>query len=214
MKWLDTARSELGVSEVAGKVARPRILEYFAAAGHPEVKSDETAWCSAFVNFCMVQNGIKGTMSLAARSWLQWGKPLKKPVVGAVGVWPRGSSSWQGHVAIVEEVLPGGKVKCIGGNQGNKVSRKVFDADKALGFRLPSTMKTSRTVKAAAAGSVSTAASFALEQAQSAKDVATELQTYIQWASYAVVALTVVCFALVIYYRWQGLKLPKEEGEE
>lgn len=96
MKWVDIARNELGVSEVAGKVARPRILEYFAAAGHAEVKSDETAWCSAFVNFCMEQAGIKGTMSLAARSWLRWGKEVKAQP-GAVGVWPRGKSAWQGH---------------------------------------------------------------------------------------------------------------------
>lgn len=213
MKWLDTARDELGVSEVAGKVARPRILEYFATAGHAEVKSDETAWCSAFVNYCMEVNGIKGTMSLAARSWLRWGKE-SKPVVGAVGIWPRGSTAWQGHVAIVEEVLPGNKVRCIGGNQGNKVSRKVFDVDKALGFRMPVTMKTSRTVKAAAAGSVSTGASFLLEQAQSAKDVASELQDYIQWASWAVIALTVICFGLVVYYKWQDLSPPKEGGEQ
>jgi len=212
MKWLDVARDELGVSEISGKVARPRILEYFAAAGHAEVKSDETAWCSAFVNFCMEQSGIKGTMSLAARSWLRWGRPVSKPVVGAIGIWPRGTHAWQGHVAIVEEVLPGNKVRCIGGNQGNKVSRKVFDVDKALGFRMPSTMASSRTTKAAIAGSVSTGASFLLEQAQGAKDVATELQDYIQWANYAVVALTIICFGLVIYYRWQGLRQPREDA--
>lgn len=211
MKWLDTARDELGVSEISGKVARPRILEYFAAAGHAEVKSDETAWCSAFVNFCMEQNGIKGTMSLAARSWLRWGKP-SKPVVGAVGIWPRGKAAWQGHVAIVEEVLSDGMVRVIGGNQGNSVSRKTYDPDKALGFRIPATVKTSRTVKAAAAGSVSTGASFLMEQAQGAKDVAAELQEYIQWANYAVVALTIICFGLVIYYKWQDLSVPTDEA--
>src|SRR6476659_8958907 len=144
MDYIDIARAELGVSEQAGKVARPRILEYFAAAGHPEVKSDEAAWCSAFVNFCMEEAGIRGTMSLAARSWLRWGRECK-PKRGAVGVWPRGSNQWQGHVAIVEEVLGGGKVRCIGGNQGNSVSERVFDASKALGFREPVTLGNSRT---------------------------------------------------------------------
>lgn len=205
MKWVDIARNELGVSEVAGKVARPRILEYFAAAGHAEVKSDETAWCSAFVNFCMEQAGIKGTMSLAARSWLRWGKEVKAQP-GAVGIWPRGKSAWQGHVAIVEEVLPGNKVLCIGGNQGNAVTERTFSIDTALGFRMPSTMGNSRTTKAAVAGSVSTGASFLLEQAQEAKDVAGQLQEYIVWAGYAAAALTVLCFALVAYYRYQDLK--------
>lgn len=204
MKWLDVARDELGVSEVAGKVARPRILEYFAAAGHSEVKSDETAWCSAFVNFCMEESGIRGTMSLAARSWLRWGKACD-PQPGAIGVWPRGKSEWQGHVAIVEEVK-GDRVKCIGGNQGNAVTEKWFNIETALGFRWPPTLSTSRTAKAAVAGTASTGASFVLDQAQQAKDVATQLQQYIEWASYGVVALTVLCFGLVFYYRWQDLQ--------
>lgn len=206
MKWLDIAIDELGVSEIDGKVARPRILEYFAAAGHSEVKSDETAWCSAFVNFCIEKAGLRGTMSLAARSWLRWGKPCD-PQPGAIGIWPRGKSHWQGHVAIVKEVK-GKRVKVVGGNQGNAVTEKWFDIDTALGFRWPSTMATSRTAKAAIAGTASTGASFFLEQAQQAKDVASDLQQYIEWASYAVVVLTIVCFGLVIYYRWQGIKGP------
>lgn len=205
MKLLDIARQELGVSEITGKQARPRILEYFAAAGHKEVKDDETAWCSAFANFCVISAGMKGTMSLAARSWLQWGRSCD-PKPGAIGVWPRGSSQWQGHVAIVERVLADGKVECIGGNQGNKVSRKTFNVDTALGFREPVTISNTRTAKAAVAGSVSTGASFVLDQAQQAKDIASDLQQYVEWASYCVIALSIICFGLVIYYRYSDWK--------
>src|SRR5690606_34813904 len=56
---------------------------------------------------------------------------------GRVGVWPRGNADWQGHVAIVERVLPNRKVQCIGGNQGNAVTRRVFNIDDALDFRAP-----------------------------------------------------------------------------
>jgi hypothetical protein len=77
--------------------------------------------------------------------------------------------------------------------------------------QLAVTVKSSRTIKAAAAGSVSTGASFLLEQAQGAKDLAGELQDYLTWASWAVVALTVLCFGLVAYYKWQDIKVPKEE---
>ena len=204
MEWMNIARSELGVSEVAGKVARPRILEYFAVSGHPEIKSDETAWCSAFTNFCMEKAGIKGTMSLVARSWLRWGKECK-PKPGAIGIWPRGKSSWQGHVAFVERV-EGDKVICIGGNQGNAVTRRTYDINKALGFRWPSTMATSRTTKAAVAGTAATTASVVMEQATEAKAVAESVQPYLEWATVAVIALTIICFGLVTYYRWQDLQ--------
>lgn len=203
-QWLDVAKGELGVAEIAGKVAKPRILEYFAAAGHGEIKSDETAWCSAFVNFCMEQAGVRGTMSLAARSWLRWGKPCS-PQPGAIGIWPRGKSTWQGHVAIVEEVI-GDKVVCIGGNQSNSVCRRAFPIDTALGFRWPSTMANSRTAKAALAGTTATGATFLLDQAQQARDLAGDLQQYVTWATYGVIALSILCFVVVAYYRWQDLQ--------
>ena len=201
MKWMDVAEVELGVVEKSGKVAHPRILTYFEVYGHPEVKDDETAWCSAFANFCMEGAGIRGTMSLAARSWLRWGKACK-PKDGAVMVFKRGTQSWQGHVGFyVGETST--HYKILGGNQGNSVSIRNYSKDDLLGARWPVTMGNSRTAKAAMAGTAATGVSFLLEQANEAKTVAQSLEPYLQWASYAVVALTVMCFGLVAYYRWQ-----------
>ncbi|MEN6306077.1 MAG: TIGR02594 family protein [Armatimonadia bacterium] len=204
MKWMEIAREELGVSEVAGKIARPRIIEYFAAAGHPEVKSDETAWCSAFANFCMERAGIKGTMSLAARSWLRWGRPCS-PKAGCVMVFKRGTSSWQGHVGFYVSETPT-HYEILGGNQDNSVSIRRYPKTAFLGSRCPVTMTNSRTAKAAIAGTAATGASFLMEQATEAKAVAESLQPYLEWATVAVVVLTIACFALVTYYRWQDLK--------
>lgn len=204
MKWLEIAREELGVTEVSGKVARPRILEYFAVSGHPEVKDDETAWCSAFAGFCMEKAGIKGTMSLAARSWLRWGKSCK-PKPGAVMVFKRGTSSWQGHVGFyIAETATHYEV--LGGNQGNSVSIRRYPKTAFLGSRWPATMANSRTAKVAVAGAAASTASVVMEQATEAKAVAESIQPYVEWATYAVVALTILCFALVTYFRWQDLK--------
>ena len=47
--WMDIARGELGTREVPGPDDNPRVLAYYADAGHPDVRNDETAWCAAFV---------------------------------------------------------------------------------------------------------------------------------------------------------------------
>jgi hypothetical protein len=70
----------------------------------------------------MEQAGVRGTDSAAARSWLNWGQqvPMNANSVrpGDVIVFPRGNNPAQGHVAIVSEVLDGGRVRVVGGNQG------------------------------------------------------------------------------------------------
>ena len=48
----------------------------------------------------------------------------------------RGSSKTLGHVNFVESVA-GDRLVCIGGNQGDAVTRKVYSKSKALAFRWP-----------------------------------------------------------------------------
>jgi uncharacterized protein (TIGR02594 family) len=128
----------------------PRILEYFTATTL-HTKKESTSWCSAFVNWCMVQNGIVGTQSAAARSWLKWrgSEELKEPRIGAVVVFPRPPVVTQGHVAMIWNVHDDGSLEVLGGNQGAHkahghtaaVSSHVSIANRAagtaLGFRWP-----------------------------------------------------------------------------
>ena len=74
--WLEIAEREQGVAEVPGAGDNPRVVDYLMSTtlGSLENQNDETPWCSAFVNWCMEQAGIKGTNSAWARSWLDWGK--------------------------------------------------------------------------------------------------------------------------------------------
>tara|TARA_R110000868_G_scaffold24557_2_gene96811 strand:+ start:329 stop:1348 length:1020 start_codon:yes stop_codon:yes gene_type:complete len=129
-----TALKEVGQKEIVGGKHNPRVLEYHKATTL-KASSDEVAWCSSFVNWCMKQNGVKGTELANARSFLKWGKATTTPQQGDVVVFWRGSKSgWQGHVAFVVSVSAT-HVKCLGGNQGNAVNMTNYPKSQVLGYR-------------------------------------------------------------------------------
>lgn len=138
--WLDVMVSRLGTKEIKGTKANPEIVAMYADVGHPEVVSDEVAWCAAAMGSALVACNLPVTpkdVSLLARSYCTYGLACK-PKPGAIAIWPRGKSSWQGHVNIVESVTEDGKVICVGGNQSDAVTRtKPMDPSKALAFRWP-----------------------------------------------------------------------------
>lgn len=123
-RHLQIARGELGVTEIPGAANNPRVVEYHQATSL-KATNDETSWCSAFVNWTMQRAGVQGTNNAAARSWLQWGQAVPRDTAhvkpGDVIVFPRGNNPAQGHVAIVSEVLDGGRVRVVGGNQRGEV---------------------------------------------------------------------------------------------
>lgn len=136
---LDVARSHIGIKEIPGDKHNPAILQMFKDVGHPEIKADEVAWCAAFVGSALKSLGYPipaKDVSLLARSYCTYGVK-SNPVPGAIGVWPRGNSSWQGHVAIVEKANGDGTVTVIGGNQSNAVTRARYQISNALAFRMP-----------------------------------------------------------------------------
>jgi len=65
--------------------------------------------CAVNVNAALAARGIQGTGSRLAKSFLQWGRP-SGPAPGAVAVYNRGRNPRSGHVAIVDAVLPDGRV--------------------------------------------------------------------------------------------------------
>ena len=133
-KWLLAAFGEMGQAEIPGQEANPRIVEYHDTC-LLKATSDEVAWCSAFVNWCMMKVGVPGTASAAARSWCRWGKEVQ-PQRGAVAVFKRGTG-WQGHVALVLSIRPGGFIRVIGGNQGDRVSIAVYKLSDMIACRWP-----------------------------------------------------------------------------
>ena len=144
---LEIMQSRLGIQEVPGAKDNPVILGWFKAAGHPEVDADEVSWCAACASSACLEAGLPMppvNVNLMARSFLTWGVKVELDDVqpGDIAVWPRGNSSWQGHVNVVEKVADL-FVSCIGGNQsglkgGDAVTRaKPRAKSEALGFRRP-----------------------------------------------------------------------------
>lgn len=135
--WFDIAMKELDVAEVAGPGDNPRIVDYLRSTnlGGDMASNDETAWCSAFVNFCVEQAGFAGTDSAGARSWLKWGRKTDTPVTGCIVIFERGAPP-SGHVAFyVSESAD--QVKVLGGNQGNKVCFAQYPKTRVLGYQVP-----------------------------------------------------------------------------
>lgn len=123
--WLKTAFKELGEREIAGRKSNPDIQRFLQSTivGPVVPVADEVPWCSAFVNFCMEQNGLKGTNNRLARSWLTWGKATKQPTRGCVVVFDRpGGGPQAGHVAFYLSGSPQTGIRVLGGNQSDAVT--------------------------------------------------------------------------------------------
>lgn len=134
--WMLIAAAEQGVAEVPGSTSSARIAEYLRSTLLDEVlaRTDETPWCSAFVNWCVERAGYEGTDSAWARSWLKWGRTLETPTPGCIAVFTRGASN--GHVAFFVSESES-HIQVLGGNQGNRVCIAEYARDRLLGYREP-----------------------------------------------------------------------------
>ena len=101
-------------------------------------------WCAAFANSVLEESGIPSNSThkypLTARSFLDWGVAVSKQNIqaGDIVIFPRGNSSWQGHVGfyIKTQYIDNKEYYWIlGGNQSNKVSVVLYPSKKALGIR-------------------------------------------------------------------------------
>lgn len=217
--WMDAAWSHIGVHETAGNKATAEIVGMYAAAGHPEVVSDEVPWCAAFVGACLQASSLPNTGSLLARSYLDYGSKLDEPQVGAIAVLKRGAPP-SGHVGFVTG-WGDGRIRLLGGNQGDKVCEASFRYDDVIGFRWPPVAATktmqaapltkSMTIPSASVGILGTVSLY-LEEAWSTATQTIAAMTEIQplRESLATVggnakalafSLTLGCLALVICRR-------------
>lgn len=134
--WLRHAWRVLGASERRGAAAEPRIVACFRDAGHPEITSDEIAWCAAFVGACLQRAGIEPTGSLLARSYLAWGARCDPPRPGAIAVLSRGADPTRGHVGFLLDIDEDGVV-LLGGNQSDAVTVERYPRARLLDLRWP-----------------------------------------------------------------------------
>lgn len=135
MKAFLIALAQFGIGGFSGASHNKEVLKYFDDIGQAWVDDDETAWCAAFVNWCLWKSGAKHTGSLAARSFLKWGQPVEKPQIGDVVIlWRIKPTSSFGHVGFfVKETSK--YVFLLGGNQSNSVNITAFSKNRVLGYR-------------------------------------------------------------------------------
>lgn len=105
--------------------ANPLIVSFFNATDFGDPAGDTTAWCSAFVNWCLREAArtrqgrtlIGPTRSAASRSFRDWGDRTSTPNVGDIVVFELNKDANHGHVGFFVADA-GDHVYCLGGNQG------------------------------------------------------------------------------------------------
>lgn len=93
-------------------------------------------WCADFMNFVLRKAGGKGTASRAARSFLQFGKKLDGPRVGAIAIMYRKGPN-NGHVGVVRGTDGQGNPIVVSGNHGPTVTQSIYPKAKVLAYVMP-----------------------------------------------------------------------------
>lgn len=124
-----------GTKEIFGPKANPYILAMFAEIGYAWIQSDETAWCSACLNYFCKKLGYERSGKLDARSWLKVGTEIMVPQLGDVVIyWRNKINSWEGHVGLyISE--DNGLIYTLGGNEENMLKINPYYKNKVLGYR-------------------------------------------------------------------------------
>lgn len=143
----------IGTQEIEGRFHNPRIMAMLTLDNEWPT-SDETPWCSAFVNEICWLLRLPRSKSLLARSWLNVGVPvlLDEAVPGFdVVILNRGNAPQDasnttapGHVGFFTRYIPDalasnriqqGRIWILGGNQNDSVNVSQYDAKRVLGVR-------------------------------------------------------------------------------
>ncbi len=134
------ARSRSDAAEAAAQVpgAAGVLLEALRWRGRTakQIGLPTQLWCADFMNFVLRRAGGKGTQSRAARSFLQYGKKLDGPRVGAIAIlYRRGPNS--GHVGVVRGTDGQGNPILVSGNHGPTVKESVYPKGKVMAYVMP-----------------------------------------------------------------------------
>jgi uncharacterized protein (TIGR02594 family) len=132
MNYLEGVKNDPAYDDKGKSVEIPKTYE---SAGYRKI----TAWCAAFVNWCLSQADAPHLGYATAKSWLEFGTPVAHPVYGCLTITKPSSStgSTTGHVAFFVE-HHGNKVVLFGGNQHHGlVSETPFGESMVVGYRWP-----------------------------------------------------------------------------
>lgn len=119
--------------ETPGPGSSARILQYHAETTL-KATDDSVPWCAAFVCAILEWTGIPSPRSARAKDFLNWGRPIEKPIEGCIVVMERPPHG--GHVGFfVWENAS--HVNILGGNQKDSVRELRFPKMFVIGYRMP-----------------------------------------------------------------------------
>ncbi len=151
------ARSRTDAAEAAAQVpgAAGVLLEALRWRGRTakQLGLPTQLWCADFMNFVLNKAGGKGTKSRAARSFLDFGKRLDGPRVGAIAImYRKGPNS--GHVGVVRGTDGQGNPIVVSGNHGPTVTQSVYPKAKVMAYVMPPTYVLEEMASAARASAL------------------------------------------------------------
>ncbi|SFB52259.1 TIGR02594 family protein [Rhizobium sp. NFR07] len=129
---VDKASALLGANERSNAGS----INAYLKQGGVDINAAQTAWCAAFVNSSLEQIGVKGSGSLTANSFQNWGSAVDPGQVlrGDVLLQSRGLGADQagGHVGLAtgSTRMAGGQLQLemLSGNSGNAVTNAWVNA--------------------------------------------------------------------------------------
>jgi uncharacterized protein (TIGR02594 family) len=135
--WVTEAIKWLYTKAERGPESNPVIMEWAHDEGG-EIAQDYTndmiPWCALFANMVLYKVGLKGTGTLWALDFANWGVPVGGPAVGAFAPMRRQGG---GHIAVVVGRDQFGNLMCVGGNQDHEVSICAFPVSRPVAYRFP-----------------------------------------------------------------------------
>jgi uncharacterized protein (TIGR02594 family) len=95
----------------------------------------DRVWCARFMNFVLKRTGHPGTGSDAASSFVDYGRRVWWPQVGAIAVMKRGKNG--GHVGVVSGFDHNGNPIIISGNHNKRVGVGVYPRERVYAYVVP-----------------------------------------------------------------------------
>lgn len=140
VKGIDIAKEYLGCQEVRDKEKIEELLKEESHDRDLDIDPQFVSWCAAFMNATQRKAGGKGTGSLAALSFKNYGDDVSDWDQAQEGdivcfVFPDDLPG-HGHVTyFVEWNDENNTVSCLGGNQNNSVNISRYSQDYVVAIR-------------------------------------------------------------------------------
>lgn len=134
-KWMETARTLIGVKEIAGPQHSKPIMSWLAKL-RAWWTDDETPWCGVFVAHVMQANNLPFPKNwMRAKAWSDYGSRLlpERIAPGAILVFERKGGGHVGFYVGEDDLC----YHVLGGNQSNMVTISRILKDRCIAVRWP-----------------------------------------------------------------------------